>query len=221
MSWLLPFKEWENPTESAAWRTGGCGASPFKDGFCPLRQIPGCSEPENVMLDYLHIYHIGYGLDAAASSITLLCYLGHFGEERKLDLRLGEAYRRFELWCKANKRTTSIDDFSRQSFGMGKCLGSRLGFLSLISSFHMHHYNRNKQVIVPSDRPVPYFHPPPTQPRQGNTFPTTLGGKAFDTGLVMAWLQEEIAAGSKARCPKRFVSFWSVEFPYGVMVFKW
>ena len=36
-------------------------------------------------------------------------------------------------------------------------------------------------------------------PRSGNLFPTTHGGKAFDTALLMAWLSDEMAAGSKAR----------------------
>ena len=34
-------------------------------------------------------------------------------------------------------------------------------------------------------------------PRKQNAFPTTLGGKAFDTGLVMTWLETECDA-SKA-----------------------
>ena len=37
------------------------------------------------------------------------------------------------------------------------------------------------------------------QPRQGNHFPTTLKGKAFDTALVMEWLGEELMA-SEAEC---------------------
>lgn len=36
------------------------------------------------------------------------------------------------------------------------------------------------------------------QPRSGNTFPTTVGGKAFDVGLIMAWLEDDLAAASEA-----------------------
>lgn len=36
--------------------------------------------------------------------------------------------------------------------------------------------------------------------RQGNLFPTTHGGKAFDTGLLMEWLQDDMEAGSQAVC---------------------
>ena len=119
-SWyILPLKEWENPSETAAWRAGGPGPSPYKDGFAPMNQIPGCHAPKYIMLDYCHIYHLGYGMDAAASSIALLCELGHFGTMRKLDDKLEEAYKRFDQWCKVNRRTTALDEFSKQGFGMG------------------------------------------------------------------------------------------------------
>ena len=36
------------------------------------------------------------------------------------------------------------------------------------------------------------------QPRQSNHFPTALGGKAFDTALVLAWLHDELSHGSEA-----------------------
>ena len=70
----------------------------------------------------MHIFHIGYGLDATASAITLLAHLGHFGSERGLDNRLSAAYIRFDQWCKLNGRTTSIDEFTKLSFGMGPTL---------------------------------------------------------------------------------------------------
>ena len=118
----LALKEWENPTEQAAWRFAGPCPTPYKDQFAPIRQIPGCHEPKYILLDYCHVYHLGYGQDSAASAIVLLCFLGHFGTERKLDCRLEVAYKRFDLWRKATGRTTGIDDFSKQSFGMGKHL---------------------------------------------------------------------------------------------------
>ena len=91
--------------------------------FAPLAQIPGCHEPKYILLDYCHIFHLGYGMDCGASSIILLCELGHFGLMRKLDDRLDEAYKSFDTWCKTNRRTTAIDEFSKQSFGMGGYLG--------------------------------------------------------------------------------------------------
>lgn len=96
-----------------------------------MRQIPGCHEPKYILLDYLHIFHLGYGIDAGASSITLLCHLGYFGPGPSLDTKLAEAYRRFDLWCKTKRRTTSIDEFSKQSFGMGTCLNFKNGVLPM------------------------------------------------------------------------------------------
>ena len=111
------LQEWENPTESAAWRRGGPGDSPYK-GFAPMHQILGCHEPKYILLDYCHIFHLGYGMDCASSSVVLLAHLGHFGKARALDDNLEEAYNRFDIWCKTTRRTTSIDEFSKQAFGM-------------------------------------------------------------------------------------------------------
>ena len=119
-------EEWENPTESAAWRSGGPGGSPYKDHFSPMRQIPGCHEPKYILLDFCHIFHLGYGMDAGASTIILLCHLGHFGLDRSLDARMEEAYLRFDSWCKLNRKTTSLDEFSKMSFGMGGSLGYKI-----------------------------------------------------------------------------------------------
>ena len=115
----LPLKEWQNPTDSAAWRFSGDGGSPYKPGFAPLRQLPGCHQPKYILLDYCHVFHLGYGQDMAASSIILLSQLGHFGNDRKLDNRLIAAYEKFDQWCHDTHRTSSIDEFSKQSFGMG------------------------------------------------------------------------------------------------------
>ena len=68
------------------------------------------------------MFHLGYGQDMAASSIILLSLLGHFGNERKLDNRLIAAYEKFDQWCRANHRTSAIDEFSKQSFGMGSLI---------------------------------------------------------------------------------------------------
>ena len=57
-------------------------------------------------------------MDCASSSVVLLARLGHFGNARALDDNLEEAYNRFDIWCKTNRHTTSIDEFSKQAFGM-------------------------------------------------------------------------------------------------------
>lgn len=122
------LKDWGNPTQSATWRHEGDGGWPFKD-FSPLLLVPGSHAPSYVLLDYVHIFHLGYGMDACASSIILLCHLGQFGMDRNMDDRLEHAYSVFDAWCKEHStatktRTTSIDGFSMQSFGV-KCLGLR------------------------------------------------------------------------------------------------
>ena len=69
------------------------------------------------------MYHIGYGFDAAASSIVLLATLGQFGNSRKLDDNLDSAFHAFDAWCKTHRKFTAIDEFSKQAFAMGKNLG--------------------------------------------------------------------------------------------------
>ncbi|CAK8993732.1 unnamed protein product, partial [Durusdinium trenchii] len=68
-------------------------AAPNSDWYAAApKEIGRCHDPKYILLDFLHIYHIGYGMDAAASSIVLLCNRGHFGNARKLDDNLAEAY---------------------------------------------------------------------------------------------------------------------------------
>ena len=116
----IPWKEWENP--NGEWKHHCPGMSPYKDHFAPLRLVPGCDKPHHILLDFCHIFHLGYGLDMGSSSIILLCILGHWGHSRKLDDALEIAYEKFNIWCKKNHRTSAINDFSKQSFGMGGCL---------------------------------------------------------------------------------------------------
>ena len=47
-----------------------------------------------------------------------------------------------------------------------------------------------------------------TVPNRTNTFPTTLGGKAFDTGLVIGWLEDDLESPmSKARAYMYMIGF--------------
>ena len=69
----IPWKEWENP--NGEWKHHCPGMSPYKDHFAPLRLVPGCDKPHHILLDFCHIFHLGYGLDMGSSSIILLCIL--------------------------------------------------------------------------------------------------------------------------------------------------
>ena len=121
----------EQPNWKCQMAIGGPGPTPYKNHFAPLRQVPGCHKPQYILLDYCHLFHLGYGQDAAASTIILLCYLDHFGPSvRKLDDKLVDAYESFNLWCHENHRPTSIDEFSKQSFGMTGYLGPKISRLS-------------------------------------------------------------------------------------------
>ena len=82
--------------------------------------VPGCGYRDAVLIDYLHVFHLGYGMDASASTIVLLSLLGHYGNARKLDTRLACAYDYFDDWCRREGRTSSIDAFSKLHFKMGK-----------------------------------------------------------------------------------------------------
>ena len=111
-------QEWESPFHTAAWRSGGHGPSPFKRKRIPLLKVPGFDDRRYVLLDFCHIFHLGYGLDIAASTIVLLAKKGQYGLQPKFDDRLAEAYKRFNSWCHRTGRTSSLNEFSARKFGM-------------------------------------------------------------------------------------------------------
>ena len=122
LSFLAPIclQEWGNPASSEAWRRLGPGPSPFRPG-CVLLRVPGLGTPEAVLLDFCHIFHLGYGQDIAASSVVLLAHLDHF-DGCRLKHKLETAYVRFDEWCRAHGHTSHIQAFSRQAFGMSSIL---------------------------------------------------------------------------------------------------
>lgn len=69
-------------------------------------------------------------MDAAASTIVLLAKIHHFSRARKFDDRLSEAYLKFDSWCHEHGKTTSIEEFSKDSFGMQKPLGPEMNMFS-------------------------------------------------------------------------------------------
>ena len=110
---------WHDPRETAPWNTNGPGQTPYKDGpSSPLLGVPGCNLPHHTQLDFCHCFHLGYGVDMAASTIVLLAKLNFFGTYRSLNEKLKVAYGQFSAWCAKNHRVTSITRFSKLDFDM-------------------------------------------------------------------------------------------------------
>ena len=115
-------EDWENPREDAQWRDDP-GPSPFKARTIHLHAVPGLASRFSVLLDFVHIYHLGYGQDIAASSVCLLAELCHYTNDRAFDKRLDFGFQLFDAWCHSESRTSAIDEFSKDAFKMKKILG--------------------------------------------------------------------------------------------------
>lgn len=85
-------------------------------------------------LDYCHAFHLGTGLDMAASCICLMARIGCFGLG-PFDVRLHEGFRRFMAWCKLTKRVTSLQDFSKLDFDMASKLMVELFYFKCLIVF--------------------------------------------------------------------------------------
>lgn len=139
-----------------------------------MLQLPGMEQRSSILLDVVHIFHLGYGMDLGSSTLVLLAKLGYFGNHRSLDRRLEEAYDAFDLWCKSSGRTSSIDEFSTVNFKMTqKCLDFLMNWVCILNGH------------VTSLR--------------SKGFPVSLHGKAFDTALILAWLESHMANIQAAR----------------------
>ncbi len=180
--------EWHDPRDSAAWYVDGPGASPYKPGdVSPFLTLPGCNLPHHAQLDIMHSFHMGYGIDMAASTVVLLCLLNVFGNARALNDKLTTAYQQFSAWCAQNHKPTSITRFSKQDFDMALKLPLLLGR----DSFSFHVFGK---LFVASTNIyiVPFLGPLDVNPRN-NSFPVSLNGKAYDTAVVLAWLEAAMA----------------------------
>ena len=199
------------------WFCNGEGPSPFKRGPpSPFLGIPGCDGARYMTLDFCHAFHLGYGIDMAASTVVLMASALNLYEGRSLDQRLHNAFRNFISWCKNNRRVTSVSDFSKLAFDMV----STLVFLwqHVLS---LNHFGPGSQLYVKDryvDRPfgVPFFPigivpdvTSKTPSLRNHSFPTSLGGKAYDTAVVLAWLQDEMLAMESASW---LLIFWSFVF---------
>ena len=91
-------------------------SSPFKSNDVPLLRIPGMGA-SSIATDPLHTFHLGWGVDLAASGLLMLAKLGYFGSGA-LDARLQQAYEHFLQFCRAEGKTTSCDNFAKRDFDM-------------------------------------------------------------------------------------------------------
>ena len=118
-------RSWHNLGREAEWRaTVGCRAvSPFHQvDRNPLLHIPGLSAM-TILPDSCHVFHLGWGIDLAASGVVLCAKLKVF-PGRSLDRQLQNAFSKFLAWCTKNKKTTAIGWWSYKKFDMTTLLDS-------------------------------------------------------------------------------------------------
>ena len=85
---------------------------------------------ELILPDSCHSFHLGCGIDLAASGLVLLCKRGYFGTMKALDDRLHVAYTSYTRWVHASGKTTGVDWWSKRKL----CMGSTLD-LDILCSF--------------------------------------------------------------------------------------
>ena len=128
--WVVcqPMQEWWRMDNEAPWRSpeNRPGPSPFKDCERPFSFLPAGDDPRNIKPDIVHTFHIGFGVDLAASIVVWLCKLGIFnnGQPRQsLDDKLRCAYSSFREFCHETHRFTACDQWCLKKMGMGSTFG--------------------------------------------------------------------------------------------------
>ena len=74
-----------------------------------------------ILHDSCHVFHLGWGIDLAASGIVLCAKLGIW-PGRALNDKLKAAFGDFLSWCTKNHRVTAIGWWSYQKFDMSTSL---------------------------------------------------------------------------------------------------
>lgn len=98
------------------WRSNSVIPDPYKAGRkSPLHDLPGGSDPKSVKVDIAHTYAIaGYGKDDLASSIVFLAVRCNLWGNGAYQTQLENAWGSFKAWCVANRRSTTILEFSNK-----------------------------------------------------------------------------------------------------------
>ena len=119
--------DWENTKPDALWRQtigSNRSSSPYWPVHNPLLQVPGIDQLR-ILPDSCHCFHLGWGVDLAASALALLARLRCF-EGRTMDLRLFSAYKLFTAWVALMGKTTGVKWWSYKKLDMSVPLHHKL-----------------------------------------------------------------------------------------------
>ena len=139
------------PTRTAFHLWRWCPPSLFKVGGSPFDILPGGTSPERVRPDIVHTFHLGFGVDMAASIIVWLCHLGCFGDGRppqSFEEKLTYAHSSFRECCHQTKWFTACDHWTTKKFSMA----SALGFYKSIFEFQTWKVLQNQTCTTPAER---------------------------------------------------------------------
>ena len=98
-------------------------ASPYWPVHNPLLQVPGIDQLR-ILPDSCHCFHLGWGVDLAASALVLLARLRCFQGGRTLDKQLFQAYKLFTGWVALMGKSTGVKWWSYKKLDMNTCLCS-------------------------------------------------------------------------------------------------
>ena len=120
----LSPQDWWRHDSDAPWKLAENrpGESPFKPEGNPFAIVPGGDSPKRIRPDVVHTFHIGFGVDMAASFVVWLCKLGKLGStgrpRQAFDDKLSMAYSTFREYCHIHKRFTACDHWSMKKLAM-------------------------------------------------------------------------------------------------------
>ena len=114
---------WQDLSRDAEWRQTieNRTTDPFWHNCRnPLLVIPGLDQNQ-LMPDSCHLFHLGWGIDLAASGLVLCAKLKVF-PGRSLDAKLKVAFSKFLTWCTEQQKTSAISWWSYKKFDMAQKL---------------------------------------------------------------------------------------------------